>query len=84
MISPVSFSMVISSAALMLLSNGFNKPKQKPNIVFDGHWRFHSQDSSLYDCLNLPMEKLADMSEKEAQEAYDRLLGIWDSLNYSH
>lgn len=50
------------------------------HFVFDGQWRFLSQDSSLIDGRFLPLEQPADMTEEIAKEAHERLLGIWDAL----
>jgi arylsulfatase A len=50
------------------------------HYIFDGQWRFLSHDSSLYDCRQLPIETIADMSTPEAQNAFKKLIKIWDSF----
>lgn len=42
--------------------------------IFDGQWRLHHQGERLVDCRKLPEEKEADLSEKAAQEAFEKLL----------
>ncbi len=52
----------------------------KNHYIFNGQWRFLSHDSTLYDCRQLPIEKISDLSEPEAIDAYNELLKIWDSF----
>ncbi len=49
-------------------------------FVFDGEWRLHNIDNKLFDCRDLPYEKLADLSSDAAKAAKARLLPILNNL----
>jgi len=46
------------------------------DCVFDGSWRLHRKASLLYDCRQLPIEKIADDRDPEARSARLRLTKI--------
>lgn len=48
--------------------------------VFDGKWRLHKKNNKLIDCRQLPHETEADMNEKEAQQAQEKLLPVIEEL----
>lgn len=48
--------------------------------VFDGSWRLHHKKERLMDCRNLPLEKPADLSTLEAQQAKEKLFPYLNEL----